>query len=99
VLDGRAAVEHGLAGRCVDSEAELLPAARRLATRAAARDPELVRRARDLLAATAGLPDPTEARAAELDAQQWSPEPPGVPDPPPALRDRTARPTSGREGR
>jgi len=76
VLDGRAAVEAGLAWRCVDTADELLPEARRLATRAAGRDRQLMRRTKATLRATVDLPDVESARAMELDAQRWSMEQP-----------------------
>jgi enoyl-CoA hydratase len=74
-LTGGEAVAHGLAWRCV-SEADLEPAAERLARRAAGRPAALVRRTKRSLAASVALNDPEEAAALELQAQRWSVEQP-----------------------
>ncbi|MDX6740955.1 enoyl-CoA hydratase-related protein [Actinocorallia sp. A-T 12471] len=75
-LTGEEAVARGLAWRCVPA-AELEPLALRLAGRAAARDPELVRRAKATLTASLALDTAEEAAALELTAQRWSVERPG----------------------
>jgi len=77
VLDGRQAEATGLAWRCVDTDAELLPEARRLAARAAGRSRPLVRRTKATLAATVEDDDVDRALAVELEAQQWSMDQPG----------------------
>jgi enoyl-CoA hydratase len=76
VLTGAEAVTAGLAWRCVP-DGSVLEVARRLARRAAARSPELVRRAKQVLRATTGYDAAAPlAVAAELEAQQWSVEQP-----------------------
>jgi enoyl-CoA hydratase len=65
------AAEVGLVWQVVD-DGDLLDAARRLASRAAAYDPGLVRRAKQTLAATAGVSDLAGAVDIELEAQAWS---------------------------
>ena len=74
-LTGAEAVTHGLAWRCVP-DGEVTETAMRLARRAAARSPELVRRTKETLRATTGYAQATDAMAAELQAQQWSVEQP-----------------------
>lgn len=71
VLDGREAVERGLAWRCVPG-GELEAAALSLARRVAGRDHELVVRTKASLRASEGLSDPAAALALELEAQEWS---------------------------
>jgi enoyl-CoA hydratase len=71
-VDGREAERIGLAWRCVDTDDELLPEARRLAARAAGRSRPLVQRTKATLRATVDLPDVESAQALELEAQQWS---------------------------
>ncbi|MFD0690705.1 enoyl-CoA hydratase-related protein [Actinomadura fibrosa] len=75
VLDGREAVERGLAWRCVAEDA-LEETALGLARRAAERPSALVRRTKETLRASVALTDPGEAAALELRAQQWSVERP-----------------------
>ena len=70
-LDGREAEQHGLAWRCVEPH-ELLPTARRLAGGAVARPRELLRRTKELLRTSVGLPSADEAFEAELALQDWS---------------------------
>jgi enoyl-CoA hydratase len=71
VLDGEAAVAHGLAWRCVDDDA-LITEATALAAGAAGAPRELVVRTKQTLRAVAGLDDHDEAVAVELEAQRWS---------------------------
>jgi enoyl-CoA hydratase len=74
-LDGENAARVGLAWRCVDDE-DLLAEASRLAARAAAAPPALVRRTK---ATIMSLPDVTTSDAAvahELEPQVWSMEQP-----------------------
>jgi enoyl-CoA hydratase len=71
-LTGAEAAAHGLAWRCVP-DTDALPAALRLARRAADRSPELVRRAKQTLRETTGYAAAGDA-AVELAAQQWSVE-------------------------
>jgi enoyl-CoA hydratase len=71
VLEGEDAVAHGLAWRCVES-GDLDGAALSLARRAAERDPELVARTRDTLAASMLLVTADEAVELEQEAQEWS---------------------------
>ncbi|GAB2862187.1 enoyl-CoA hydratase [Actinocorallia aurea] len=75
-LAGEEAAARGLAWRCVPDE-ELEPLALKLAGRAAARDPQLVRRAKETLTESLALPTAQEAAALELTAQQWSIDRPG----------------------
>lgn len=76
VLSGEEAVTAGLAWRCV-ADGAVLEVALRLARKAAARSPELVRRAKEVLRATTGYDAAAPAAiAAELEAQQWSVEQP-----------------------
>jgi enoyl-CoA hydratase len=71
VLDGPEAERTGVAWRCVEGDS-LLDAARKLAARAAAAPPALVRRTKQTLAAVANVATIDEAVALELDAQLWS---------------------------
>jgi enoyl-CoA hydratase len=71
VLDGPEAERTGVAWRCVEGDS-LLDAARKLAARAAAAPPALVRRTKQTLAAIADVATIDEAVALELDAQLWS---------------------------
>lgn len=71
-LNGTEAARCGLAWRCVPDD-EVLAVAMTLARRAAARSPELVRRAKQTLRETTGYADGSAtAFAVELRAQQWS---------------------------
>jgi enoyl-CoA hydratase len=90
VLDGQEAERCGLAWRCVDDD-ELLSAATRLAGRAAAAPPALVRRAKQTLAAMANLGTIDEAVALELDAQLWSVRQPEFAERLAALQSRISR--------
>jgi enoyl-CoA hydratase len=90
VLDGQEAERCGLAWRCVDDD-ELLSAATRLAGRAAAAPPALVRRAKQTLAAVANLGTIDEAVALELDAQLWSVRQPEFAERLAALQSRISR--------
>jgi len=84
-LTGPEAERAGLAWRCVPDD-EALPLAMTLATRAAGRDRELMRRAKATLAAQPLTHQ--EAFDLELEAQQWSMDRPGFKDHVRALRDR-----------
>lgn len=87
-VDGREAERIGLVWRCVDTDEELLPEARRLAARAAGRNRPLVRRTKEVLRASVDLPDVRDAMALELEAQEWSMARPGFRDGLEALRRR-----------
>ncbi|ROO84978.1 enoyl-CoA hydratase [Actinocorallia herbida] len=75
-LTGEEAAACGLAWRCVPQD-RLEPLALKFAGRAAARDPELVRRAKRTLTASLALDRAEDASALELAAQQWSVDRPG----------------------
>lgn len=88
VLTGAEAVTAGLAWRCVPDD-EVLGVALRLARKAAARSPDLVRRAKQVLRATTGYDDQAAAATdAELAAQQWSVQQPAFEQALRALRAR-----------
>jgi enoyl-CoA hydratase len=88
VLTGPEAAAAGLAWRCVP-DSEVLEVARRLAGKAAARSPELVQRAKQVLRETTGYTVAAPAAiAAELEAQQWSVEQPYFEETVRALRAR-----------
>jgi enoyl-CoA hydratase len=88
VLTGHEAVTAGLAWRCVP-DASVLDVVLKLARKAAARPPELVRRAKQVLRATTGYDVAAPAAiAAELEAQQWSVEQPYFEETVAALRAR-----------
>jgi enoyl-CoA hydratase len=70
-LTGDEAARAGLAWRCVPAD-ELLPTAMRFAERVASRPPELVRRTKASLRASAELADGAAAAALEREAQEWS---------------------------
>jgi enoyl-CoA hydratase len=70
-LDGEAAAQRGLAWRCVPDE-DLLPEARRLAGRAAAAPPGMVRRLKATVREMAGVLDHGDAVRRELEVQLWS---------------------------
>jgi enoyl-CoA hydratase len=86
-LTGPEAVSHGLAWRCVP-DGEVTAVAVRLARRAAARSPELVRRTKETLRATTGYDRAADAAAVELQAQQWSVEQPYFAETLRALREK-----------
>jgi enoyl-CoA hydratase len=90
VLDGQEAERCGLAWRCVDDH-ELLSAATRLAGRAAAAPPALVRRTKQTLAAVANLETIDDAVSLELDAQLWSVRQPEFAERLAALQSRISR--------
>jgi enoyl-CoA hydratase len=71
VVDGPRAAEIGLAWKCVP-DAELVPAARALAGRAAAGPPELVRRMKATVVATDRITTGADAVDSELEHQAWS---------------------------
>ena len=71
ILDGREAERAGLVWRAVD-DGDLLDEARRLAGRAAAGPPELVRRIKETIAAVADIDDHEAAVDYELEPQIWS---------------------------
>lgn len=70
-LDGGEAMRRGLVWRCVEA-GDLASEARRLAQRAAARDPELVSRTKRTMAGVAAVDGPAAAIDLELEAQRWS---------------------------
>ena len=70
-VDGEQAVERGLAWRCVP-RGDVLDEARRLARRAADRDPDLVRRTKATLDASLALGSRDDAIELELEPQRWS---------------------------
>jgi enoyl-CoA hydratase len=70
-LDGEAAVQRGLALRCVEDEL-VVPEAILLAGRATDAPRELVGRLKETLIAVAGIDQLDEAVAFELEAQVWS---------------------------
>jgi enoyl-CoA hydratase len=74
-LDGENAARVGLAWRCVDDE-ELLAEASRLAARAAAAPPALVRRTKATIMSLGGVTSSDAAVAHELEPQVWSMEQP-----------------------
>ncbi|MBW3668193.1 MAG: enoyl-CoA hydratase [Actinobacteria bacterium] len=90
VLDGQAAVDRGLAWRCVDDHA-LLDEARQLASQAASAPPELARRAKTTLRAVAALETHDEAVDLELTAQVWSMDQPFFAERLAALRAKVQR--------
>jgi enoyl-CoA hydratase len=71
VLDGEAAERCGLVWRCVADD-ELLAESQKLAGRAAAGPPELVKKLKATLHAVARIDDHQDAVMAELDPQAWS---------------------------
>lgn len=87
-LDGREAVERGLAWRCVEAE-ELMPLALRLAGRAAGRPSEVVRRAKQSLRRGAAQEE-AQAVVGEAESQAWSRAQPGFVDRVLAVRERLA---------
>jgi enoyl-CoA hydratase len=87
-LTGPEAVLHGLAWRCVP-DAAVPDTAMRLARRAAARSPELVRRTKQTLRETTNYAGAEAAAAVELQAQQWSVEQPYFEQTVKALRAKT----------
>ena len=80
----------GLVWRVVADD-ELAGAARELAGRVAARSPELVRRTKASLAASAGITNQRQAIDLELVAQEWSMRRPAFAAGVAALRDRLGR--------
>lgn len=84
-LNGDEAVAHGLAFACTTPE-RLREEAVAFAGRAAARDPELVRRTKATLRANPSLSGPDEALELERAAQLWSVARPGFQDHVRALR-------------
>ena len=70
-VDGEQAVARGLAWRCVP-RGDVLDEARRLARRAADRDPDLVRRTKATLDASLALGSRDDAVELELEPQRWS---------------------------
>lgn len=71
-LDGRSAVEHGLAWSCVDADEDLLPAAVEIATRAAEAPREVAIRAKATIADMGSVADHDAAVHRELGDQVWS---------------------------
>jgi enoyl-CoA hydratase len=71
VLDGAEAERVGLVWRCVDDDA-LLDEARKLAGRAAAGPPELVRRLKQTIQGVGDIATHDDAVAYELEPQLWS---------------------------
>ena len=74
-LDGREAVQVGLAWRCVDPDA-LESTALALGRRAAGRPSPVVRRTVETMRESMTIGDPSAAFRLELDAQRWSMEQP-----------------------
>jgi enoyl-CoA hydratase len=91
VLDGEEAARRGLVWRCVGAD-DLAAEARRLAEKAASRDPELVSRTKQTLASIAAVDEPAAAIAIELAAQRWSMERPAFQASLGELRERLGRP-------
>jgi enoyl-CoA hydratase len=89
VLDGAEAERIGLAWRCVDDD-RLLEEAVRMAARAAAGPPELVRRMRRTIAEVASIDDHDTAVELELEPQVWSLNQPEFAERLQALRRRIA---------
>jgi enoyl-CoA hydratase/carnithine racemase len=89
-LSGEEAARLGLVWRCVD-DAELLDTAVAMARRAADRPRELVRRAKEVLDASAGLGTPAEAFELEFEHQEWSMAQPAFLDRLDELRTRMGR--------
>ncbi len=71
VLDGEEATRCGLVWRCVEAD-DLRGEARRLARKAASRDPELVSRTKQTMAQVASVDHPAAAIDLELAPQRWS---------------------------
>jgi enoyl-CoA hydratase len=91
VLDGEEAARRGLVWRCVDHH-ELVVESTRLAHKAASRDPELVARTKQTMAAVPGVDGPAAAIDLELGPQRWSMERPGFQASLGELRERLGRP-------
>jgi enoyl-CoA hydratase len=91
VLDGEEAARRGLIWRCVGAN-DLAAEARRLAEKAASRDPELVARTKQTMAAVPGVDGPAAAIDLELGPQRWSMERPGFQASLGELRERLGRP-------
>ena len=91
VLDGEEAARRGLIWRCVGAD-DLAAEARRLAEKAASRDPELVARTKQTMAAVPGVDGPAAAIDLELGPQRWSMERPGFQASLGELRERLGRP-------
>lgn len=91
VLDGEEAARRGLVWRCVAVD-DLAVEARRLAERAASRDPELVSRTKHTMAAVPAVDGPEAAIDLELAAQRWSMERPAFQASLGELRERLGRP-------
>jgi enoyl-CoA hydratase len=91
VLDGEEAARRGLVWRCVGAD-DLAAEARRLAEKAASRDPALVARTKQTMAAVPGVDRPAAAIDLELAAQRWSMERPAFQASLGELRGRLGRP-------
>lgn len=91
VLDGEEAARRGLVWRCVEAD-DLAGEARRLARKAASREPELVTRTKQTMAAAAAVDDPAAAIDLELGPQRWSMERPAFQASLAELRERLGRP-------
>jgi enoyl-CoA hydratase len=89
-LDGEEAARRGLAWRCVEDGA-LLDEAVRLAERATAAPPEMVRRLKATLREMEGIHDHTRAVDRELEAQVWSTGQPAFRERLEALKRRIAK--------
>jgi enoyl-CoA hydratase len=94
-LTGAQAVTHGLAWACVP-DGELLAAASALAGRAAKRSPELVRRTKSALDASARITNGRDASDLEQVLQEWSMAQPSFREGVEALRRRIAERAAGR---
>ncbi len=89
-IDGEDAARTGLAWKCVPAD-DLHDTAVKLASVAARRDPELVRRTKASLDAELVAEDPDQTMRIELDAQRWSMQRPGFREGVLRLRDRLRR--------
>ncbi|CAN5752618.1 enoyl-CoA hydratase [soil metagenome] len=70
-MTGEEAVAYGLAWQCLPSEA-VLSTARRLASRAASRDQQVLRRTKETLRNSASMSSASEAVVVEREAQEWA---------------------------
>jgi enoyl-CoA hydratase len=76
VLNGRDAVEYGLAWKCTGSE-ELIPLALKMAKRSVARPAALVQRTKQTLRSAMEVQTEQDAVLMEAEAQSWSRQQPG----------------------
>jgi enoyl-CoA hydratase/carnithine racemase len=97
-LSSAEAAAVGLVWRCVPDD-QLEPVARRLASRAAGRSAELVRRTKATLRAEVSITDQRLAGDIELVAQRWSTSRPAFAEGVRLARERLARPRTSGTGR